>query len=117
MDYHYMVVVAAAAICIQQLLAAYMIIFDDIPTATEARAAKKHKHELTPYKRNLSVTYDTPTTELEHIPALECILQDMNRPYMKSVIHLHGWQFFDLATCLQPLINQPKLQKGGSRPE
>ena len=34
-----MVIVAAAALCIQQLLAAYMIIFDDVPTASEARAA------------------------------------------------------------------------------
>jgi len=85
MDHQYMVVVAAAAICIQQLLVAYLIIFDDVPTASEARAAKKHKCEPTPYKRNLSVVYGTPTTELEHIPALECILQDINRPYMKGL--------------------------------
>jgi len=101
MDHQYTVVVAAAAICIQQLLAAYMIIFGDVPTASEARAAKKRKRELTPYKRNISVVYSTPTTELEHIPALECILQDINIPYMKSVTHLHGWQFFDLAAHLQ----------------
>ena len=41
-----MVVVAAAAICIQQLLASYLIVFDDVPTASEARAAKKRKREL-----------------------------------------------------------------------
>ena len=111
-----MVVVAAAAICIQQLLAAYLIVFDDVPTASEARAAKKRKRELTPYKRNLSVVYGTPTTELEHIPALERIFQDINRPYMKSVTHLHGWQFFDLAAHLQPLIDHPKLRKDGTRP-
>ncbi len=111
-----MVVVAAAAICIQQLLAAYMIIFDDVPTASEARAAKKRKRELTPYKRNLSVVYGTPTTKLEHIPALKRILQDINQPYMKSVTQLHGWQFFDLAARVQPLIDRPKLQKDGTRP-
>jgi hypothetical protein len=116
MDHQYMVVVAAAAICIQQLLAAYMIIFDDVLTASEARAAKKRKHELTPYKRNLSVVYGTPTTELEHIPALERILQDINRPYMKNVTHLHGWQCFDFAAHLQPLIDRPRLQKDGTQP-
>jgi hypothetical protein len=107
MDHQYMVVVAAAAICIQQLLAAYLIIFDDVPTASEARAAKKRKCELTPYKRNLSVVYGTPTTELEHIPVLELILQDINRPYMKSVTHLHGWQFLVLLLiCSLSLITQ-----------
>jgi len=116
MDHQYMVVVAAAAICIEQLLAAYMIICDDVPTASESRAAKKRKRELSPYKRNLSVVHGTPTTELEHIPALECILQDINRPYMKSVTHLHGWQFFDLAARLQPLNDRPKLQKDGMHP-
>ncbi len=33
-----MVIVAAAALCIHQLLATYIIIFDDVPTASEARA-------------------------------------------------------------------------------
>jgi hypothetical protein len=36
----------------------------------------------------------------EHTPYLECILQDINRPYMKDVTHLHGWQFFHLANHL-----------------
>jgi len=76
MDHHYMILVAAAAICMQQLLAAYMIKFDGVPATSKARAAKKNKHELTPCKRNLSVTYDTLTTELEHVPALEHILAD-----------------------------------------
>jgi hypothetical protein len=35
---------------------------------------------------------------------------------MKSVTHLHGWQFFDLAARLQPLIDRPKLRKDGTRP-
>jgi hypothetical protein len=40
------------------------------------------------------VTYAQPTTNLEHVPQLEQILQDINRPYMRDVTHLHGWQFF-----------------------
>jgi hypothetical protein len=96
MDEHHKMLVAAAAICIHQLLVSYFIIFDDVPTASEARAAKKHKRELTPCKRNLSVEYGRLTTNLEHVLHLERILQDMNRPYMKDVTHLHGWQFFSL---------------------
>jgi hypothetical protein len=97
MDEHHMMLVAVAAICIHQLLVSYYIIFDDVPTASEARTAKRHKRELTPYKRILSVEYGRPTTNLEHIPHLERILQDINRPYMKDITHLHGWQFFLLA--------------------
>jgi len=108
--------VAAAAICIHQLLVSYYIIFDDVPTASEARAAKRRKRELTSYKRNLSVEYGRPTTNLEHIPHLEHILQDMNRPYMKDVTHLHGWQFFLLADHLKDLIKRPRLHPNGTRP-
>jgi len=91
MDHPHMVIVDAAALCIHQLLAAYLIIFDDVPTASKARVAKRHKHKLTPYKRNLLVTYAWPTTNLEHVSHLECILQDINRPYMKDVTHHHRW--------------------------
>jgi len=108
--------VAAAAICIHQLLVSYYIIFDVVPTASEARAAKRRKHELTSYKRNLSVEYGRPTTNLEHIPHLERILQDMNRPYMKDVTHLHGWQFFLLADRLKDLIKCPRLHLDGTHP-
>jgi hypothetical protein len=73
-----MVIAAAAALCIHQLLAAYMVIFDDVLAASEARAAKRHKHTLTPYKRYLSVTYTWLVTNLEHVSHLECILQDIN---------------------------------------
>jgi hypothetical protein len=90
MDHPHMVIVDAAALCIHQLLAAYLIIFDDVPTASKARV-KRHKHKLTPYKRNLLVTYAWPTTNLEHVSHLECILQDINRPYMKDVTHHHRW--------------------------
>ncbi len=48
-----MVVFAAAALCVHQLLAAYIIIFDDVPTESEVRAAKKHKCEPISYKRHL----------------------------------------------------------------
>jgi hypothetical protein len=77
--------------------------FDDVITASEARGAKRHKHELTPYKRNLSVAYNQPTANLEHVPQLEQIIQDINRVYMIDVTHLHGWQFFLLANCLKDL--------------
>jgi hypothetical protein len=117
MDEHHRMLVAAAAICIHQLLVSYFIIFDDVPTASEARAAKRHMYELTPYKRNLSVEYGRPTTNLEHIPHLERILQDINRPYMKDATHLHGWQFFLLANCLKDLIKCPRLHPNGTHPE
>ena len=116
MDEHHRMLVAAAAICIHQLLVSYYIIFDDVPTASEARAAKRRKRELTSYKRNLSVEYGRPTTNLEHIPYLERILQDINRPYMKDVTHLHGWQFFLLADCLKDLIKRPRLHPNGTHP-
>jgi len=47
------------------------------------------------------VAYGRLTTNLEHVPSLEHILQDMNRPYMKVVTHLHRWQFF-----LLPIISR-----------
>jgi hypothetical protein len=75
MDHPHMVIAAAAAFCMHQLLAAYMVIFDDVPTASEARVAKSHKCKLTPFKRNLSVTYAWLTTNLEHASHLECILK------------------------------------------
>jgi hypothetical protein len=117
MDEHHRMLVAAAAICIHQLLVSYFIIFDDVPTASEARAANRCKPELTPYKRNLSVEYGRPATNLEHISHLERILQDINRPYMKDVTHLHGWQFFLLADHLKDLIQRQRLHLNGTHPE
>lgn len=63
MDHPLMVIVAVlvAALCIHQLLAAYIIIFEDVPTASDARAAKRHKHDLIPYKRNLHRIGQHPT--------------------------------------------------------
>jgi hypothetical protein len=43
------VIFAAAVIGIHQLLAAYTRLFDDIPTKSEVKRAKKHARELTPY--------------------------------------------------------------------
>jgi hypothetical protein len=117
MDEHCRILVAAAALCIHQLLVSYFIIFDDVPTASEAHAVKRRKRELTPYKRNLSVEYGRLTTNLEHIPHLERIFQDINMPYMKDVTHLHGWQFFFLADHLKDLIERPRLHPNGTRPE
>jgi hypothetical protein len=108
MDHYHWMLVAPAAICIHQLLVVYFIIFDDVPSASET---------LTPYKRNLSLTYAQPTTNLEHVSHLECILQDINRPYMKDVTQLHRWQFFLLADSLKDLIDCPSLHPNSTRPE
>jgi hypothetical protein len=116
MEEHHRMLVAAAAICFHQLLLSFVLLFDDVPTASEARAAKRRRSELTPYKRNLSMEYGTPTTNLEHVPHLEHILQDINRSYMKDVTHLHGWQFFLLGDRLKDLIEWPRLRPDGTHP-
>jgi hypothetical protein len=72
---------------------------------SEARAVKEHKGELTPYKRNLLLTYDQPTTNVEHGLHLENTLQDINRPFMKNVTHLHWWQLSFLQTISKILLN------------
>jgi hypothetical protein len=77
MDDQHRMLVAVAAICIHHLIVSYFVFFDDVPTTSEAHVAKRHKLELTPYKCNLSVTYVQLTTNLKHVPHLECILQDM----------------------------------------
>ncbi len=74
--------IVAAVVATQQLLAAYSIIFDDVQTKAERRRAKRQKMELTSYKRNVSVRYQNPTTNLEPIPVLQQVLQDDNRSYM-----------------------------------
>jgi hypothetical protein len=117
MDNGHTVLVTAAVVAIHQLLDAYAIIFDDTPTKAEQRNVKKRKRELTPHKRNGSTRYGRPTTNLELVPALEKILQDINRPYIKDVTHLHSWQFFLLADRLKDLILRPRLREDGTRPE
>jgi hypothetical protein len=114
MDHPHKVIVTATALCIHQLLAAYIIIFDDVWTASEAKAAKRHRHELTSY----SVMYDwLMTTNLEHVPHLERILQDTNWPYMKDITHLCGWQFFLLTDHLKHYIEWPRSYPNGTHPE
>jgi hypothetical protein len=108
MDHSQLVIVAAAALCNHQLLAACMTIFDDVPTSSEARATKTRRHELTSYKRNLSVTYGCSTANLEHIPHLEWILQDITYPYMKNT-------FMD-SDYLKDLIERPRWHPDGMHP-
>ncbi len=62
MDNYHTVIVPAAVVCIHQMLAAFAMLFDNVPTKSEVRRAKKCAWELTPYKRNLSMRYGQPTT-------------------------------------------------------
>ena len=99
----------AAIVACQQLLAAVMIIFDDIPTRYEARMDKKRRRELAPYKRNVSQKVGPPETELEPFRVLDDILIDDNREYMKKITHLNSRQFFLLADCLKDCIERPRV--------
>jgi hypothetical protein len=83
--------VVAAAVVVNQIMAAYNIIFDDVPTKFEQRMRKQRQCELTPYKRNLSVWYGPPSTELVPRPVLDRLLLDEKRAYMCKVTHLHTW--------------------------
>ena len=109
-------VIVTAIVTIQQMLASYNIIFDDVPTKWERKVGKKRKREVTPYKRNHSVKYSRPATPLEPINVLHQILQDSDRAYMHKVTHLHEWQFFLLADRLKDLILRPRLRDDGTRP-
>jgi len=109
--YLFINIVAAA----HQLSVAFLL--DDIPTAREKRLAKKRKRALAPYKRNVSVRYGPPTTNLLPKKRLEDILQDSDRQYLKKLTHLHEWQFFLLADLLKDLILRPRLRRDGTRPE
>jgi hypothetical protein len=73
------VIAATIVVCIHQPIAAYIILFDNVPTACEVRIAKKHACELSHYKKNVLSRYGSLTTNLKPIPALEHILRDMNR--------------------------------------
>jgi hypothetical protein len=117
MDQHDQNILIAAAICMHHLITAYSIIFDDVRTKSEEKTRKEQLCKMTPYKRNLSVTYDCPTSFLEPIPALQRILDDINRPYMLNVIHLHSWQFFLLAEHLKDFILCPQGRRDGTYPE
>jgi hypothetical protein len=108
--------IVAAVVVAQQLFAAYLIFFDDIPTKHEQKSRKKRERELTPYKRNVSVKYSTPTTFLVPHQVLDNLLQDPDRAYIKKHTHLHAWQFFQLADQLKDLIERPRLRDDGTRP-
>ena len=79
------------AVVINQLIAAYTIVFDDVPTKYEERMKKRRQRELTHYKRNLSVRYATLTTNLVPQFVLNQLLVDENRAYIKKHTHLHAW--------------------------
>ena len=78
----FFIILVATIVATQQLLAAYTVLFDDVPTKWEKRMAKKRKRELTPYKRNVSVRYSRPTSALEPVNMLQHILNDTNRGYI-----------------------------------
>jgi hypothetical protein len=56
MDYDDVILISllACVAAVYQIITAYTILFDDVPTTRERRLLKKHKRELTPYKRNVS---------------------------------------------------------------
>jgi hypothetical protein len=74
----------AAIVVAQQLLAAYFVFFDDIPTKHEQKSRKKRERELTPYKCNVSVKYSTPTTVIVPHRVLDNLVQDPDRAYIKN---------------------------------
>jgi hypothetical protein len=83
----------------------------------ERKKLLKRKRELAPYKRNVSYRYSPPTNRLVAKNCLAEILNDPDRAYMKSVTHLHEWQFFVLSEKLKDLILRPRLRSDGTRPE
>jgi hypothetical protein len=108
--------IAAAMAATQQLLSSYLVMFDDVPTKFEKKAAKKRLREFTPYKSNVSPRYGRLTTNLQANPILEHILRDENRAYMHHSTHLHPGQFFLLTERLKDLILWSRLRADGSRP-
>jgi hypothetical protein len=82
---------------VHQLICSFYILFDDVPTAKEKKWDLKRKWELTSYKRNVSCRYSTAAHPLVAKNSIPELLHDPNRAYMKSVTHLHEWQFFILA--------------------
>ncbi len=101
--------VVAVTVVVSQLMAAYTIFFDDVPTKFEQRMRKRKERELTPYTKNLSVQYGPLTSELVPQPMLDRLLLDKRRVYMFKVMHLHTWQFMMLANRLKELIEKPRF--------
>jgi hypothetical protein len=108
----FLFLVAAA----HQLICSFYILFNDVPTAKEKKREIKCKRELTSYKRNVSCRYSTAAHPLVAKNSIPELLHDPNRAYIKSVTHLHEWQFFILAEKLKELILHPRLRSDGTRP-
>jgi hypothetical protein len=101
-------ILRGAIVAAQQIVAAASLIFDNMPTQHEVRVEKKRKHEVTPYKPNVSMRSGPPETMLEPVHVLEGLLHDDNHEYIKKIMHLHSWQFFLLADHLKDLISRPR---------
>ena len=113
------ITLVVALVTLHQFIATVFTLFMDVPTAHDSRLFKKRNREDAPYKRNQSMRYDSPTSNLEAVPVLEQILVDDNRGYMKKLTHLHAWQFFMLGDRLKELIERPRNngQKVGPNPK
>jgi hypothetical protein len=98
-------------------ISSYYMFFDDLPTVKEKKRLLKRKCDLVPYKRNVSCRYSSATNPLEAKNCLAELLQDSDRAYMKSVTHLHEWQFLELSKKLKDLILHPRIRSNGTRPE
>jgi hypothetical protein len=112
-----LIVVLACVAAVHQIITAYTILFDDVPTTRERRLLKKCKRELTPYKQNVSARYSWPVVALEARNCPADVLQDSDRAYRKKLAHLHEGQFFALAEILKDLILFPRQRSDGNRPE
>jgi hypothetical protein len=104
-----------AIVAAQQIVAAASLIFDNIPTQHKVRVEKKRKHEVTPYKQNVSVRSGPPETMLEPVRVLEGLLHDDNHEYIKKITNLHSWQFFLLADHMKDLILRPRVNKQSAK--
>jgi hypothetical protein len=78
------IVVVACVAAVHQFIAAYSILFDDVPTVSEKRLVKKCLRELTPYKRNVSAQYSQPVVALDPRNCLADALKDTDRAYIKN---------------------------------
>jgi hypothetical protein len=84
-----------------------------------SREKKRSEKKVWPdsIQRHVSCRHSIASNPLEAKNCLAEILQDSNRAYMKSVTHLHEWQFFELSKMLKDLILCLRLRSNGTRPE
>jgi len=66
------------------MIAAYAILYDDVPTAREKKPLKMCKRELTPCKWNIIAWYSWPVVALGPQNCLADVLQDSDRAYIKT---------------------------------